>query len=74
MLTLTVNEQANHTVYRSEQRLVDGWIVYVYVATFGDGLQLVGAVGFKEEWDVCEHLLDDVMGDLSTVAERSWQC
>ncbi len=68
----SVNEQVDHVIYKSEQRLVDGWIVYIYAATFGNALLLVGAVDYKEEWDVCDALLDDEMADLTIVGARSW--
>ena len=68
-----MNEHDGRTVYKSEPRAIDGWAVYIYAATFGTGLELVGAVGFEEDSDMSEDLLDIAMGDLGSVAENTFQ-
>ncbi len=69
---LTVCEDSHHKIYRSECRVIDDYSVYIYTATYGGGLQLIGAVGCEEGFQGSQVLLDQVVCDLRTADVKSW--
>ncbi len=71
-LSLTVCQDSHHKIYRSERRVIDGYSVYIYTATYGGALQLIGAVGCEEGWQGSQDLLDEVVCDLRTADVKSW--